>query len=444
MTAHRRPLDLPTVAGLAGIAVLLAGIGVLARNSRRTIDRSSRAVLAENVASLRAVANLELALLDQRGIVGDFLLDPDPKWLRLLEEKRAAFERRFAAARGASFAEPERRIVERIDSLFRNYDRLRDWVLALAHENRGAEAALLYTREVGPRVKEIHEACEELLAVNERLLADAQAANAARLARLEAGIWAAIGAALLLGGLLAWLHYRRATRRILEAEKFATLGQMAGLFAHEIRTPLTALRLRLHSLLQGTVNPADIEAARRETERVDRVVRSLLDSARAPEPRREPRAVAELLSGALETMRPGLERQGILVEERIEEALPAVRVDAELLRHALVNLFRNAAEAMPAGGSLSIAARRVPGRRGSPEQIEIVLRDTGSGIPADCRQQVFEPFFTTKEKGTGLGLALVRRILESHSGTIAVEGDEGAGATFVVRLPALPQGATVA
>ncbi|MCI0588594.1 MAG: ATP-binding protein [Planctomycetes bacterium] len=444
MTPDRRALDLPSLFGLGGIGVLLAGIGVLARDSRRTIDRSSRAVLAENVASLRAVADLELALLDQKGILADFLLDPDPKSVRLLEERWAGFERWFDAARGASFAEPERRIVDRIDALFTDYDRLRVWVLALSCENRAAEAALLYTEEIGPRVEELQGACGELRVLNERLLAEAQSRNAAKLARLEAGIWAAIGAALLLGGLLASLHYRRATRRILEAEKFATLGQMAGLFAHEIRTPLTALRLRLHSLLQGTVNPADIEAARRETERVDRVVRSLLDSARATEPRREPRAVADLLSDALATMRPALERQGVLVEERIEEALPAVRADAELLRHALVNLLRNAAEAMPSGGGLSIVARRVPGRRGSPEQVEIALRDTGSGIPADRRRQVFEPFFTTKEKGTGLGLALVRRILESHGGTIAVEGEEGAGATFVLRLPAFRVGASVA
>ncbi len=444
VTRHRRALDLPTLFGLGGIGVLLAGIGVLARDSRRTIDRSSRAVLAENVASLRAVAELELALLDQKGIVAEFLLDPDPDSLRLLEERRAALERWLAAARGASFAEPERRIVDRIDVLFRDTDRLRDWVLALALEDRRAEAALLYTREIGPRAEELHGACEELRGLNERLLADAQARNAAKLARLEAGIWAGIGAAVLLGGLLASLHYRRATRRVLEAEKLATLGQMAGLFAHEIRTPLTALRLRLHSLLQGTVNPADIEAARRETERVDRVVRSLLDSARATEPRREPRAVADLLSNALATMRPALERQGVLVEERIEEALPAVRADAELLRHALVNLLRNAAEAMPSGGGLSIAARRVPGRRGSPEQVEIVLRDTGSGIPVPRRERVFDPFFTTKEHGTGLGLALVRRILESHGGTISVEGEEGEGAAFVLRLPAFRVGAAVA
>ncbi|HKB15162.1 MAG TPA: ATP-binding protein, partial [Planctomycetota bacterium] len=241
---------------------------------------------------------------------------------------------------------------------------------------------------------------------------------------------------LLLGGLLASLHHRRATRRILEAEKFATLGQMAGLFAHEIRTPLTALRLRLHSLLQGTVNPADIEAARRESERVDQVVRSLLDSARAPESRREPSAVADLLAGAVAATRPGLERQGIHVEERIEAELPSVRVDSNLLRHALLNLVRNAAEAMPSGGCLSISARRIPARRGSDEQVEIVLHDTGEGIPSDRRERVFEPFFTTKVEGTGLGLSLVRRIVESQGGTIAVEGEEGAGATFVVRLPA--------
>ncbi|HET6203219.1 MAG TPA: ATP-binding protein [Planctomycetota bacterium] len=436
---RRRTFDRRTLAGLAGIGILLAGIGLLARESRQTIDRSSRAVLAENVSSLKAAAELELVLLDQKGIVANFLLAPDPRWIRLLEEKRADFECWFAAARDVAFTQPERRIVHRIATLYDEYTRLRDWVVVLAEENRTAEAALVHANEIWPRVEEIHAACEELLALNERLIADAQATNARKLARLEAGIWVGIGAAALLGGLLAALHHRRATRRIVEAEKFAALGQMAGFVAHEIRNPLTAIRLRVDTLRGDGLSPSsleDVEVINQEIGRLDRVVGKFLDLARRPSRPRDLVPVHAIAAGAIDALLPTLAAKRIQVVTRFDDRIPPVPVDREELKQVFLNLFLNSAEAMPDGGTLTVETGW-QGHPGEPGEVVVRVRDTGPGVPRRLRKRLFDPFFTTKPTGTGLGLPIALKIVQEHQGSIEFESSAGAGAVVAVRLPAL-------
>jgi two-component system sensor histidine kinase HydH len=121
--------------------------------------------------------------------------------------------------------------------------------------------------------------------------------------------------------------------------------------------------------------------------------------------------------------------QGIELECDVDPLLPPVPVDARLLRQALLNVTMNAVQAMKQGGKLTVRARR----DGDAAQVEI--SDTGTGIPQEIRQRVFEPFFTTKASGTGLGLAVVKRIVEEHRGKISLSSEMGAGTTFSIRLP---------
>jgi signal transduction histidine kinase len=120
--------------------------------------------------------------------------------------------------------------------------------------------------------------------------------------------------------------------------------------------------------------------------------------------------------------------------------LPRIRGSSSELEQVFLNLFLNALDAMPSGGTLLVASRpaRVPGT--SSEAVEIVVTDTGHGIPDDVREHVFEPFFTTKEegRGSGLGLAICQGIVSSHGGEFVVESEPGRGTQFIVRLPALP------
>jgi signal transduction histidine kinase len=140
----------------------------------------------------------------------------------------------------------------------------------------------------------------------------------------------------------------------------------------------------------------------------------------------------ELLEGLAELVRPSLVGRGIDLELQVAPGLPPVCADRDQIEQALLNLVTNAVDAMPAGGRLSLAARADDG------QVALLVTDTGAGIPPEDLSRVFEPLYTTKPrgKGTGLGLPILRDIVEAHGGTVRLESRAGQGTTAVVRLPA--------
>jgi two-component system, NtrC family, sensor histidine kinase HydH len=170
-----------------------------------------------------------------------------------------------------------------------------------------------------------------------------------------------------------------------------------------------------------------------EADRLNRMVGDLLDYSRPVQPSLEPVPLRPLLDQAIAAahQQAGPDADPVLLEVRVAEDAATVRADERLLRQALVNLFLNAYQAMPREGRLYVRASR--GALDGRPCAEIVVRDTGPGIPAEVVSKIFQPFFTTKATGTGLGLAVVRRIVEGHGGTI--ELGSGPGAEFTLRLP---------
>ena len=174
-----------------------------------------------------------------------------------------------------------------------------------------------------------------------------------------------------------------------------------------------------------------------ESDRLNRMVGDLLDFARPRDPLLQP----EDLGRVLQDVAGGRARAGrgcgagpCIVRVEVEPGLPPVPMDRRLIRQALVNVAVNAIQAMPQGGH-GAGARAPRGRTAGREQLRIDVADEGPGIPAELLHRIFEPFFTTKAKGTGLGLAVVKRILEEHRGEVAVESAPGRGTTFTFRLP---------
>ncbi|BDG10165.1 GAF domain-containing protein [Anaeromyxobacter paludicola] len=229
----------------------------------------------------------------------------------------------------------------------------------------------------------------------------------------------------------------RAQAQLVHRERLAALGELSAVVAHEVRNPLGVIFNSLGSLKRLLKPTGDakllLEIVGEESDRLNRIVGDLLDFARpaAPALRPEPvdRLVEEALTSALAQRAPGLR-----LELESQPGLPPVAVDARLLRQALVNLAVNAAQAMPQGG---VVRARVAASAGG---VEIAVSDAGPGIPAEVRHRIFEPFFTTKATGTGIGLAVVKRIVDEHRGEIAVESEPGRGTTFRIRLPAAPPG----
>jgi signal transduction histidine kinase len=171
-----------------------------------------------------------------------------------------------------------------------------------------------------------------------------------------------------------------------------------------------------------------------EADRLNRMVGDLLDYSRPLQPALQPVPLKPLIEEALESARKQTGTLADVVKQKVSVAngLPPLRADSRLLRQALVNLFLNALQAMPKGGELRVRADAAT-VAGQPAA-QIVIRDTGPGVPPDARQRIFQPFFTTKATGTGLGLAVVKRIIEGHRGDIAL-ADATPGAEFRLRIP---------
>jgi PAS domain S-box-containing protein len=242
-------------------------------------------------------------------------------------------------------------------------------------------------------------------------------------------------------------------------ERLAVIGELAAGAAHEIRNPLTGigncaqvLQMRL-SDHDGNRRLADLIL--QETQRLDRIIASLLGFARPGQPRMRETRIEEVVRSSLHFEQPVYEKKGIRCEMRVVGMMPTIYADPEQIQQVMVNLLRNAAAAMPDGGLLSLEVsavrrrrhmRRRLGRRATDRLhvpsdgplarfVRVRVADTGTGISRDALPRIFDPFFTTRSEGTGLGLSVSQTIIQEHGGYISVQSVHGKGTVFEVDLP---------
>jgi signal transduction histidine kinase len=273
----------------------------------------------------------------------------------------------------------------------------------------------------------------------------------ASLANVRGILVASVVMLLALVAAMGWVIYRDLiaplrtklvhSQTLLERqEKLVTLGTLAAGIAHEIRNPLTSLKARLYTLekhLQG------VPAARKDTDiisaeisRLERIVQDVLSFARPSDPKLETIAANTLLAEVQGLMSPSLESREVqLVVESSPELL--IRADSGHLKQVLINLVRNAAEAIDGAGTVRLRTRAARAPLGGRETDAVILEvaDSGKGIPPEVEKRLFDPFFSTKESGTGLGLPIAARIVERHGGLLQYQTQPGRGTTFGVVLP---------
>jgi two-component system, NtrC family, sensor histidine kinase HydH len=235
---------------------------------------------------------------------------------------------------------------------------------------------------------------------------------------------------------------REAMAELQASRQMAAVGEFASELAHEIRNPLTSVKLNLQRIgraVDAAGGPADAEPplriALREVRRLERVVRGVLSLGRRRPVELAPTSLHAVAADALDVVRPQAERQGVTLEAAFRADTDVVLGDPEQLRAAFLNLLLNALEVMPGGGELRVASalRAVDGGR---DAVELTVTDTGPGVPPDLRETLFRPFVTRKPDGTGLGLAVAARAVEEHGGRIELDPDApGAGAVFRILLP---------
>lgn len=219
---------------------------------------------------------------------------------------------------------------------------------------------------------------------------------------------------------------REGERRLRESERFAALGRLASGIAHELRNPLTAIRMAVETASNG--DDAYREEAKQvaisELDRLDRTLRGLLDFVRPRRLERVEIPAADLLRGCAELLRAQCDHLKVRLEVEAPEGL-LLNVDPDRMRQALLNLVLNGAQAQPRGGVVRLRVTA---------EGAIEVSDEGPGIPDSVRERIFEPFVTTKAAGFGLGLAVVKQVVEEHGGTIEVRTGPG-GTTFSLRMP---------
>ena len=255
---------------------------------------------------------------------------------------------------------------------------------------------------------------------------------------------------------------RQKTFEAIESERIQALTLLAASVAHEIGNPLNALHIHLQLMerelkklkpaadrparganrprsLNQAMEPDAEESARKfeqylkvakgELNRLDYIVTQFLQAIRPAPPQLRPASLNEVVERTLDLLRPELDNRGLHVKVKLAEPLPLVPIDSTQIQQVLVNLIKNAMQAMTKGGTLTLQTGE------SSDGVWFSVGDTGGGIPQEQLNRIFEPFYTTKKKGTGLGLMIVQRIIRSHRGRIDLESHVGRGTTFRVLLP---------
>ena len=230
-------------------------------------------------------------------------------------------------------------------------------------------------------------------------------------------------------------EFKELENRYYESQKLAAVGQLSAGIAHEVRNPLSSIKMSLQ-ILEKRMNPEGndlkrFHIARKEVEHLEKLVSDILVFARPTEPDAHPSDLNMCVESSLAMAERGVEEKSIRVQTRFDDRIPPVSFDAAMLQQAFLNIYLNAVDAMAEGGTLAIRTRLEETKGEAVVEIE----DNGNGIDEESLTHVFNPFFTTKKYGTGLGLSQVKKIIDQHRGSIEILSRRGEGTCVIIALP---------
>lgn len=484
-----------TIAGVLLVALISSGAAML---TAWQVGELMEGAVEKSLPNVRAAEGLELALLEQQGWILSYTLEPGKRdSLAQLEARKPPFERWLRQAESTVRTQDERDALAMLHKAYSQYDESRNEVVSLFGAGKVEEARALLMGDASRRYEEVYSLCKDYIAASMRSIEEANSQAKRQIRNDTLMVAASVVLTLVLGSGLLWQFYagvlrplramlaeakgftqlmagevipsddepravgaylrllmsdvtdarttlRQSRERLLHAEKLASVGKLAASVAHEIRNPLTSIKMWLFWLRNSTQpNGEALEAfdtVAREIDRLEHVVRNFLEFTRPPTLTLRPCRLAELIDAALQLSAHRLAAHKIRLERSTNCEGCEVLADADQFKQVLINLLDNAMQAMPDGGEIRIVARQELDRSGVPVAV-VHVSDSGPGIPAEVASRIFEPFFSTKKEGTGLGLCIAANIVARHNGRLALQTDLPRGASFAVYLPLAEQAA---
>ncbi|MFO7613350.1 MAG: ATP-binding protein [Bacteroidales bacterium] len=477
---------------LVTIAVILAG-GFLIISYIYKLQDETSLLIEQNISSVRTAKDLNLSLFEIRAASLTYLFDRSPERIAALQEKQNEFIALLEKAKTSDNTVEEANLIQQISALFTNYQQTLRNALELHRIGRISQPNALIVHASQDLINTIEEKTNSFIASKEnaRLTYEESIQKNADIIRtaMYALGFSGIGLGLILGWLIARiilnpiyrlvlkvrdaagsevverirmspgkeleeldLHINRLISRINQAHedlrknkellersgKLAAIGKIAPALAHEIRNPLTAIKMLIYSMLQepdlDDDKRHDLEIITQEINRVEGFLRNFLKYARPAKPQMQQVLVVPVIRETLELMQPRFRQSNIEVLENHSQEDLRIKADPDMIKQIIMNLILNAVESMVQGGTLTIGSS-VGDQIDVDRFLEISISDTGKGFSDEMKDNMFDPFVKGKDQGIGLGLSISQRIAELHHGWISAKNNNDKGATFTVHLP---------
>ena len=231
-------------------------------------------------------------------------------------------------------------------------------------------------------------------------------------------------------------EFKNLEKKFYESQKLAAVGQLSAGIAHEVRNPLSSIKMSLQ-ILEKRIQPEGndlkrFKIARREVEHLEKLVNDVLIYARPADPKKEPSDMRKILENALAMVEKSVSDKRVTIQTAYDDAVPSVNVDQAMLEQVFLNIYHNAIDAMDDKGTLFISTKLGDDDK---DLIQVIIEDNGCGIDADDMPHLFNPFFTRKKYGTGLGLTQIKKILDLHGAMIEIASKLGEGTRIIVSFP---------
>lgn len=436
---------------VATIILLVAMIGWTAHISWQRMAELQKHLSAQQWKSLEIADHLQQAVLGLNNQILRYAVSRDDADWTNFDATSRQLDGWINLQQPLSSSEEEQTVLNQIRTVFSNY---LDAAIVIHKRIYGTQVTLFRLVELADIQKisqQMLDLSSKLASVRQASLDSFQKQTAHSLNMLRFTLLGALALLLASGAWLSAVVYKDMisplkvqlveSRHLLERqEKLASLGMLAAGVAHEIRNPLTAIKAWLYlqqkHLQPGTPEHDDAGLISKEINRLERIVKDVLQFARPSEPQFMVVPAEQPLREARGLMQPSLEK--LKINLVLGEAVPArIRVDPEQIKQVLINLIQNAADSIGGNGTITLQARHEEKRLADQPTKVVILEvvDTGKGIPPEVEKRLFDPFFTTKESGTGLGLAIAARIVERHHGALQYQTQADRGTTFGIILP---------